>query len=260
MPNLQVVSVSRHAQQRWKRYTNYAFAAGDALCPLVAQELPKVLMSLPIGFIKVGDGFLPAAMMGLQPGKNLLVAPDGRWLTGYIPAAYRGYPFSLAKTAEGQRVLCIDEDSGLLSESEGEPFFDAEGKPVQAISEVLSFLSQVQTNREATERACALLQAHGLIRSWPIKLRGDTGEQELTGLYCIDESALKALPAEALAALRDADALSLAYCQLLSMQHITQLGPLADAHARAAQKGAAQAANAELDLEFLNRSETISFG
>jgi hypothetical protein len=41
MPTLHAVSRSTHADKRWKRYDSYAFAAKDALAPLVAQELPR---------------------------------------------------------------------------------------------------------------------------------------------------------------------------------------------------------------------------
>ena len=75
------------------------------------------------------------------------------------------------------------------------------------------------------------------------------------------------LPAEALAKLRDEAGLTVAYCQLLSMQHLQTLGQLAQAHDQAKAKAKAQAANklptnasGELDLEFLKSSGTISFG
>ena len=62
----------------------------------------------------------------------------------------------------------------------------------------------------------------------------------------------------------DAGALVLAYCQLLSMQHLPLLGELAKAHAQA-EYAAAEAArkietNGELNLEFLNSSDSLNFG
>jgi len=61
--------------------------------------------------------------------------------------------------------------------------------------------------------------------------------------------------------LRDAGALLCAYCQLLSMQHLQTLGQLAAVHAKADAQ--AQAAlptkNGELDLSFLEGSETFKF-
>src|SRR5690606_13482573 len=119
MAELTVISREQHADKRWKRYTSYSFAAGDAVVALVAQELPRACLSLPLGFVKTEAGFQVVAVQGLQPGRNLWVAPDGRWLGGYVPAAYRGYPFVLANTEDGKRVLCVRPDSGLVNESEG---------------------------------------------------------------------------------------------------------------------------------------------
>lgn len=263
MPHFQAVSRTTHADKRWKRYDNYHFAARDAVVPLVVQELARALMHLPIGFIKQQDVFVPVAVLGLQPGQNLFVTADGRWIGGYTPAAYRGYPFRLAASADGQSVLVIDEDSGLISDTEGEAFFDQDGHPAKAVKEVLDFLGQVQSNRALTLRVCAVLAEHHLIQPWPIAVQSEDGERRLEGLYRIDEAALNALPTEAFATLRQAGALPVAYCQLLSMQHLQTLGKLADAHASA--KAQSQAAlptteTGELDLEFLNNNGTISFG
>ena len=55
----------------------------------------------------------------------------------------------------------------------------------------------------------------------------------------------------------------MAYCQLLSMQHLQTLGQLAQAHDQAKAQAANKLptnASGELDLEFLNSSGTISFG
>ncbi|PLC48161.1 peptidase [Pollutimonas subterranea] len=259
MPALQVISQENHAGKRWQRYTSYSFAAGDAVAQLVAQELPKAAMVIPVGFIEVDGGFMPVAVQGLQPGQNLYVAPDGRWLAQYIPAAYRGYPFALANTQDGQQVMCFIEDSGLLSDTDGELFFDEAGEPAQPLKDVLGFLSQVSENRQTTQRMCAVLQQHGLIQPWPIKLQNEAGEQSIEGLHRIDEATLNKLSAEAFEEVRQSGALPIIYCQLLSMQHLQKLGQLAQAHA-AQPTALPQTASGELDLEFLNDSGTISFG
>jgi hypothetical protein len=256
MPNYIPVSKETHASKRWKRTASFAFAAKDAVAPLVAQELPSALMHLPMGFIKQEELFIPVAILGLLPGQNLFVAPDGRWLGGYTPAAFRAYPFQLANTEDGQRVLVIDEASGLVSDTEGEPFFDEEGNPAKALKDVLEFLSQVQSNRELTQRICAVLAKHQLIQPWPINVQGDGGERKVEGLFRIDEAAMNALPAEAFGALRQAGALPIAYCQLLSMQHIQMLARLAQAQAQAIAK---RPTNDNGGAELLNSSDMISF-
>lgn len=262
MPNFQAVSKNTHTDKRWKRYDNYIFAAQDAVTPLVVQELARALMHLPIGFIKQQNDFVPVAVLGLQAGQNLFVSPDGRWIGAYTPAAYRGYPFQLATTSDGQTVLVVDEDSGLVNDTEGERFFDEAGDPAKPVKDVLDFLSQVQNNRALTQRICAVLAEHQLIQPWPITLQSEGAERKVEGLYRIDERMMNALSPEAFEAIRQAGALSVAYCQLLSMQHLQTLGKLAEAHASAkAQNGTLLTnPNGELDLEFLNNSGTISFG
>lgn len=263
MPQHQAISKTTHAAKRWKRYSNYHFAAQDTVVPLVMQELPKACMTLPIAFIQLGKAYAPAAVQGLQAGQNLFVAPDGRWIGPYTPAFYRGYPFALASTPEGQQVLCVDAQSDLISDSEGEPFFNEQGEPSQSVKDVLNFLQQVHANREATQRVCAALQAEALIQPWPITLKAEQGEKTVQGLYRIDEAKLRSLSAEALHGLQEAGALPVAYCQLLSMQHLQMLGKLAEAHASAkaqSQQALPTTANGELDLEFLNNNGTISFG
>lgn len=262
MPNIQAITRERHGARRWRRYANYAFAAGDALSPLVVQELPKAMPALPVGFLAAdGGAFMPVAVQGLKPGKNLFVARDGRWAAGYVPAAYRCYPFLLANTDDGKQVLSIDEDSGLLSDTEGELFFGEDGQPSNAIGDVLKFLNQVAASRQGTRRICAALQKHDLIQPWPIKIQGAEGEQSVEGLYRIDEAAMNRLPADAFVELRDAGGLALAYCQLLSMQHLPLLGKLVEAHAKAEAKAAqfVPELGKDLDLSFLSDGGTLNF-
>lgn len=228
MPNVQALSRDRHANKRWQRYSSYAFAAKDTLCPLVVQELPKAMMCLPIGFTRTDKGFSLVAVQGLVPGECLLVDGKGKWLLDYTPAHYRSYPFTLAHTADGQRVLCIDEDSGLVGGNMGEPFFTEEGEPAQAVADVLSFLSQIAANAQATQRICAVLQEQALIQPWPISVQGAAGAKQISGLFRIDEAALNAMPSSGLETLRSAGALLVIYCQLLSMQHLSTLGKLAE--------------------------------
>ena len=261
MPSFHALSPSTHATQRWRRYTGYAFAAQDALAPLVAQELPRAALHLPIAFAQQGDAFTPVAVQGIAPGHNLFVAPDGRWLGGYTPAAYRAYPFALANLPDGQQVLAFDMDSGLLTEAGGEPFFEADGSPAPGVKGVMAFLTQVQINRVQTARICQALADHALLQPWPITVQGDGGDRTVQGLYRIDEAALNALAADALKAVQQAGALPVAYCQLLSVQHLPRLGELAQAQRKTAAAPAVPTTPAgELDLSFLGQHGTLSLG
>jgi hypothetical protein len=222
------ITKSEFADKCWQRYSSYAFAVKDAIVPLVMQELPKAQLTMPIGFAIKDEQAFPVAVQSLQPGTNMFVGQDGRWLGRYVPAAYRGYPFVLADTREGKQVLCIDEDSGLISDAEGEQFFDADGEPGKALSDVLKFLQQVQRDRQRTLHICSVLQKHDLLQPWPIKVKVEEGTEEknVEGLYRVNEKALNQLEYKAYTEVSQAGALPLVYCQLLSMQHLQDLARL----------------------------------
>jgi len=263
MPHYFPITRERHSQKYWLRPSSYAFAATSSVVQLVGAELPKLATVMPIAFVEQPSGFVPAAVLGLQPGKNLFVAPDGRWIGSYIPVAFRSHPFRLTEAEAGQQALCIDEESGLLSDGPtGERFFTEAGEASQATLDVLSFLTQSERNRLVTAAACAVMQKHKLFCPWPITLKAGDAERALRGLFQVDEVALNQLSAEALFEVRQAGALPMAYCQLLAMQHLPLLGRLSDAHGKAAKQAGAlptQAAVSGLDDALFTRNETISF-
>lgn len=255
------LTLSQFSGKRFLRPSSYTFAAKDTIASLVAQEFPKAALSLPIGFVAAGEGFAPVAVLGLQPGQNLFVSLEGRWLGGYIPATYRGYPFLLADAEEGRQVLCINDAHGAISETEGEAFFGVDEQPTEAVKDILNFLNQVATNRLGTSKVMAVIQKHQLISPWPIKLQSATQQEQIVeGLYRIDEVALNSLPATALEEVRQSGGLPLIYCQLLSMQHLPMLGKLAQALHEAERVASMPKSNeSDLDMSFLADDMTISF-
>ena len=259
---MQLVAVTReaHAKQCWKHPPNHLFAATQALLPLVVAELPAATVSFPIGFVAQGERFVPMAVLGFKPGQNLFVTPDGRWMAPYVPAAIRCYPFHLAQSEGGEKVLCVDTDSGLIGEA-GEPFLH-DGEPTQAVRDVITHLTQTEQSRGVTVKACAVLQAHKLIVPWQISVQGDQGKQQIEGLFKIDEAALNQLPGAALQELMQSGAMALAYCQMLSTQHLQKLGELSHALAAYLAKQAPAPlpmAGKDLDLGFLTSGDTMSF-
>lgn len=261
MQNIQAVSVSRYGNKRWKRFTDYLFSAQDSLVGLSIQEASRAMMYMPLAFYPVGQEFMLGALLGLTPGKNLFVSTEGRWLGGYIPASYRSYPFQALRVGGGDgRVLCISEDSGLITEDvNGEPFFDENNALTKNLSDILGFLGQQVAGQEANLKACGLLKKYNLIKVWPITVQLEAGESRVQGLYCIDTQAFDQLGAEPLYELKESGALMMAYCQILSMQCLPSLERLLVAHNKA-QAQSAMSSSAELDLEFMNQSDTISFG
>ncbi len=233
MPQFVPVSRERHGTRHWRRYASYGFARTRAVLPLAGAELARAALAFPIAFLNEAEAYVPVAVLSLDPARNLFVAPDGRWLGSYVPAALRSHPFALAPRDGGDLVLCIDEAAGLLSDDgTAEPFFDPDGAVAEPTRKVMEFLTSVEQSRATARTAAAALAEAGLIVPWDITVSSDTGQRKVAGLYKLDEGALNALPMERFETLRQAGAVALAYCQILSMQHLPALGRLAEAHAQ----------------------------
>ena len=225
MPTLDILSPKTHGDKHWKRATGYQFASKDAIAPLSLIELQRAILSLPIGFVANEQGFVLIAVQGLTQESNLLVDINGRWKVTHVPACYRAYPFQLATTADQQLVVCFDADSNLLStDGTGECFFDETGAPGTAVKELTQFLQHVYAGRVQADRICKVFNEFDLIKPWEITINSDDGlPQKIEGLYCINEAKLNNLDDNELFILKNAGALAVAYCQLLSMQHLATL-------------------------------------
>ncbi len=223
MSTYEVVSKELHKNLRWNPTNNFAFAANEAMCPLVTLEVPKAALHIPIVFSRSNNGFGLFALQSLEAGNNYFVDSTGSWLAGYIPAAYRGYPFALNHLEENKKALCVDSSSASLSTTEGHPFFDSEGEPSPSINDILNFLIHVFENHVVTHSICNLLNELDLYESWPITVK--KGEQDVLveGIFRINEVKFNSLDSNQLTRLRDAGALPLIYCQLLSMQNLEVL-------------------------------------
>ncbi len=224
MTKLTAISKDTFADKAWLRTTGYGFAAGLATIPVVAAELPTLVPAMPLGFVRDGNRFDLVAICSLAPAANLYVAPDGRWLGGYVPALLRSYPFRLARVqGRDDSILCIDEDA-ITGTGQGVPFFDASGEPAPALKDILNLLTQIERSGIATQAAIAALDSAGLIQPWPLRLQqGSQPAAMVDGLFRIDEAAMNALCEESFLKLRGNGAFAIAYAQLLSMHQLSLL-------------------------------------
>jgi hypothetical protein len=232
-----VVTREHHAGKKWQRFTGYGFASTTALAPVVGVELARAALAMPLAFFQEAGRYVLVAMLSLTPNRNMLVAPDGRWLGGYIPACLRSYPFALLpQQGTDQTVLCVDTDSGLVVDGSatGEDFIGPDGNLSPALKQALDFLMGWERSRKATDVAVSTLAEAGVIQPWTIKLKTEQGEQPApVGLYRADEVTLNALTDEAFLKLRKASgALPIAYAQMLSVGQLGMFEHLAKLQAQ----------------------------
>lgn len=229
MKNWVALSRSTHAAARWLPRGKYSFTEGQQVVPVLLAELSNLLPQYALGFLEHEGSFQAVALVGLGEGHNVYLGTDGQWLSAYVPAVLRSYPFALMDTGDSEKALCVDETQ-LLESQEKEnpdslPLFDENGELTTAAAEILNLLNQCELNRALTVAACQNLADAGLMEPWPIQL--NRGEEdvptEIKGVYRINEELLNTLDVEVFADLRKAGALGLAYAQLFSMTRIEQL-------------------------------------
>jgi hypothetical protein len=235
MSSVEVITKERHAGKRWRKPKGYQYAVANTLAPICPSELALACSAMPLAFVKEGDSYHLVAVLSPVPGKNMFVAPNGSWLGTYIPAVIRGYPFRLARNAQtNDFALAIDESVGITAaeEPETEPFFKPDGTPAATTQMIIDMLTQIQAQLASADRVVALVSELGLLQPWHLKVQTEQGDQEMTGLYRLDEAAMNGLSDNEFLRLKSAGALSLAYAQLLSMSQTAMFSRLAQLHAQ----------------------------
>lgn len=234
------LSGSQHGNFRLLPLKSYSYAALTHIAVLLPNEFPIVCATYPIVFIPRNDKFQAAVLLGLQEKQNLFVDQNGRWLAGYIPAAIRRYPFSLAKRENADELmLCVDLSSGLFSENDGEALFSEEGLPTPILQKTQKFMTEFMQFARYGE---TLFNDETLKTLFvPMKIQLSNGEDKaagMTGVFRIDESKLGDLSDEAFIGLRKKGLLPLIYAHLLSLKTIKQLGERLRIGAAASRRGA----------------------
>lgn len=240
---------TEHRRMGWKPPVAFEFAARYNMVPVGLPELPGLLPVYPLGFFRAAPSALwqLMAMTGFRPGHNLFVAPDGRWTAPYIPRSMLRYPFALQLGQGAVFSVGILQDSGALREApcleQGEQcFFDEHGQPSSALAQVVQDLQNDLKGQQLALRAMQALETHNVLEPWPGAVAQGEGAQTMqasVGLFRVSESKLNALDGDALKALQQANALALAYAQLLSLGRMEVLHRLDALYARKAQAATA---------------------
>ena len=231
MVNIVPVERARHGNKGWRRLTGFGFVAGQTVAPLSGSEFSQAAPAMPIGFVERSGTYLPVALMAVKKGNNVFVGPSGQWLGDYLPAVLRSYPFSLLRGGNGseQRILAIDEDSGMIVDEIGEGvdrFFEPDGTPSQTTKALTDFLQLLERDQALTQNAVAPLAEADVIKPWPLTVPIGGNQVTVSGLHRVDEAALNALDDATFLKLRKAGSLVVGYGQIISMTRVNVLTKL----------------------------------
>jgi hypothetical protein len=234
--NLVPVTRERHGDKRVRSIERFDFAARFHVAALMMHEFIRATAFYPIVFIDDQEAgrFKPVALLGLEADENLcVVVESGSWLPGaYIPAIIRRYPFALANTAnDGEFAICVDEGSGLLSDAEGLPLFDADGVPTETLDHVKRFLGEFHQMDTITRDFCEWLQRHQLLKPLNLRVRVGADTRDIAGSHIVDEERLEALGDDLFLEMRRLRYLAPIHAHLTSLPQIDRLVRIKEARA-----------------------------
>ena len=163
-------------------------------------------------------------MLGLNAGQNLFVDAAGKWQASYVPAIIRRYPFALTpRGTDGQYIVCIDEASSLVSETEGAALFDENGEPTQVIENVKRYLSELQQMDAQTHTFCKFLTEHNMFTPLNLQVRDNDKVKTISGCYVVNEERLNNLSDELFLDIKNKRFLPAVYAHLISLAQTERL-------------------------------------
>lgn len=209
----------------WSKIGSFWFAAADTACELSLSEASKAAANLPMAFMRNDKGdFTLVSVQGFQPQENVLVSADGQWHSNYVPANYRFHPFVLVQNEQDQLILCFNNSHNQIKEdSSAEPFFSDQNELSPLIKQVFDGLVERWNGLQQAQSIAKLLDELGLIVPWDITMEIQGEGVRVQGFYRINEQKIAELSADQLVNLRDKGGLALAYCQMISMNHLSYL-------------------------------------
>jgi len=224
----QVVPVNneRHARKKVKPSSDFRFASGFHIAYVTTHEFARAASIYPVVFLedKQNDSYRPVVLLGLDAGENLFVDAQGQWAGSYIPAIIRRYPFALVKASDAdQYIVCVDEGSALLNDTEGAALFDEAGQPTQVIENVKRYLGELQQMDQITGEFVTFLVQNNLLT--PLNMRVSAADQvrNITGCYAINEERLNNFSDAKFLEVRQKGYLPAMYAHLISLSQIERL-------------------------------------
>lgn len=220
----------RHRLLRLRRdVDDHARFATLNSCFIVAGEFGAACKEYPLLWIRAGQDdqgapqVAPIAVFGLTKQSNLCIE-GGRWRTQHLPLIMRLYPFAMARSSDELWAMCYDASSQRLSLVEGEPLFEADGKPSALTLEVQQQLEQIEADVERTRQAGNELLQRDLLRDMRFEVQLPGGQPlKVEGFLTVDDKRLGELSDADVLALHRKGVLGLIHAHQVSLSNMRRL-------------------------------------
>lgn len=218
MPNIAILNNQAHRTLRVQTGAAARYGDNQRFVPVIVGEFPHLAVHYPILLTKDQDtgAFFIGVMLGFDEGENLFL--DVRGMETYRPLNLQRGPFFTA----GNEVA-IDLDSPRLDQG-GKPLFTETGEPTQYLQSIMALFRDLKPGLDLTKTFVQTLVSLKLIEPIDIDLAFDDGSRRnLTGLYTINQNALRALPDAGVLDLFRRDYLQAIYLMVASLKQVPVL-------------------------------------
>jgi len=218
MPNIVLLNSQTHRTLCVQAGASSRYGDNQRFVPVILGEFAHLAVHYPILLTKDQDTgqFFIGAMLGFDEGENLFL--DARGMETYRPLNLQRGPFFTAGND-----LAIDLDSPRIDEA-GKPLFTESGEPTQYLQSIMALFRDLKPGLEVTKTFVQTLSSLKLIEPIDVDLAFDDGSQRtLTGLYTINQAALRALPDAGVIDLFRRDYLQLIYLMIASLKQVPVL-------------------------------------
>jgi len=197
---LAVLDKKVHKDLKVKPMKDLNFAKGVAFVPLLAREVELVGKDFPVVFTADENPSI-VALVSLG-GENLAINHEGKWITEYVPAFIRKYPFAITSAQDNpnHKIVLIDEESPLVSFTEGEPLFTEDGNQTKVLQNAIKFLSEYEKELDISKRVAKIIQESNILEEREISIgEGEEKHVLVNGFRVVDREKLNSLSDDILA-------------------------------------------------------------
>lgn|GEM_PF-116881 len=225
---LTILDKKSHRELKINPMRDLNFAKGVAFIPILAREVELVGRDFPVVFTAEENPSI-VALVSLG-GDNLAVNHQGKWITEYIPAFIRKYPFAITSTKDNpnQKVILIDEESPLISFTQGEALFLEDGEQSETLKRAVNFLSEYEMEMDITKRVAKLIEDSKILEDREISIgEGEEKHILVNGFKVVDREKLNSLSDDILADWVRRGVITLIDTHIKSLNNINRLFNLA---------------------------------